>query len=113
MQTIKEMIRQIQAAAYSSYKASGQAAAFLGDPHTPSEAMARVLEQTAAKLEQSAVEVRALCESCLPCVPAVGQKPNLPFLDVAGSINTNEFTFFQCNRTFGVKKRCKQRGKRR
>ena len=52
MQTIKEMIQQIQAITFDAYKASGQAAALLGEPAGSPEAMVRVLEQTAASLEQ-------------------------------------------------------------
>jgi len=95
MQTIKEMIQQIQTSTYSSYKTSGQVAAFLNDPHTPAQAMVTALEQTAAKLEESTVKIRALCESCLPSVPPIGQKPDLPFLDVAGTISVNEFGWLQ------------------
>ena len=91
MQTIKEMIQQIQAITYGAYKASGQAAALLGETSTPSEAMAKALERTAAQMEQDTVELRALCESCLPELLTIGRKPVLPTLDVAGSISVNEF----------------------
>ncbi len=91
MQTIREMIQQIQAITYDAYKSSGQAAALLKAQTGPPEAMAKALERTAAQLEQGTVELRALCESCLPDVPAVGQKPMLPALDIAGNIEVNEF----------------------
>lgn len=78
MQTIKEMIQQIQAITFDAYKASGQAAALLGEPAGSPEAMVRVLEQTAASLEQGTVELRALCESCLPELLTIGRKPVLP-----------------------------------
>ena len=91
MRTIKEKINQIQALTYNAYRTSGQAAALLSDPHSQAEAMVRTLEQTAAHMERSTVELRALCESCLPDVPPVGQKPGLSSLDVAGSISVNEF----------------------
>ena len=53
--------------------------------------MVKALEQTAANLEQGTVEMRALCESCLPELLTIGRKPVLPPLDVAGSISVNEF----------------------
>lgn len=91
MQTIKEMIQQIQGITFEAYKASGQAAALLGEPSSPPEAMVKALEQTAASMEQGTVELRALCESCLPELLTIGRKPVLPPLDVAGSISVNEF----------------------
>ena len=91
MQTIKEMIQQIQGITFEAYKASSQAAALLGEPSSPPEAMVKALEQTAANLEQGTVELRALCESCLPELLTIGRKPVLPPLDVAGSISVNEF----------------------
>ena len=91
MQTIKEMIQQIQAITFDAYKSSGQAAALLKDQGGPPEAMAKALERTAAQMEQGTVELRALCESCLPELLAIGRKPVLPTLDVAGSISVNEF----------------------
>ena len=66
MQTVKEMIQQIQAITFDAYKSSGQAAALLKDQGGPPEAMAKALERTAAQMEQGTVELRALCESCLP-----------------------------------------------
>ena len=91
MQTVKEMLQQIQALTFNAYKASGQAAALLGEPSSSPEAMAKALEQTAANLEQGTVELRALCESCLPELLTVGRKPVLPPLDIAGTISVNEF----------------------
>ena len=91
MRTIKEMLQQIQGITFEAYKASGQAAALLGEPSNPPEAMVKVLEQTAANLEQGTVELRTLCESCLPELLTIGRKPVLPPLDVAGSISVNEF----------------------
>ena len=81
------MIQQIQGITFEAYKASGQAAALLGEPSSPPEAMVKALEQTAANLEQGTVELRALCESCLPELLTIGRKPVLPPLDVAGSVS--------------------------
>lgn len=91
MQTIKEMIQQIQTITYDAYKSSGQAAALLKTQGGPPEAMAKALERTATQMEQGTVELRALCELCLPDLSAIGHKPVLPALDVAGTINVNEF----------------------
>ena len=79
MQNPKEAIKQIQALTYGAYQASGQVAALIGASRP--ENMAEALEQTAARMEQGTVQLRALCESCLPPVPAVGQKPALSPLD--------------------------------
>lgn len=89
MQNPKEAIKQIQALTYGAYQASGQVAALIGASRP--ENMAEALEQTAARMEQGTVHLRALCESCLPPVPAVGQKPALPPLDAAGKVEVNEF----------------------
>ncbi len=89
MQNPKEAIEQIQALTYGAYQASGQVAALIGASRP--ENMADALEQTAARMEQGAVQLRALCESCLPPVPAVGQKPALSPLDAAGKVEVNEF----------------------
>lgn len=91
MLDMKEAIKQIQAIAYGAYQASGQAAALLNEPDAQPPAVAEALEQTAARMEQGTVELRALCESCLPPVPAIGQKPPSPHLDTAGTIEVNEF----------------------
>ncbi len=91
MSDMKEAIKQIQAITYGAYKASGQAAALLNEPGAQPPAVAEALEQTAARMEQGTVELRALCESCLPPVPAIGQKPPSPHLDIAGRIEVNEF----------------------
>ena len=64
MQNPKEAIKQIQALTYGAYQASGQVAALIGASRP---------------------------ESCLPPVPAVGQKPALPPLDAAGKVEVNEF----------------------
>ena len=90
MQNPKEAIKQIQALTYGAYQASGQVAALIGASRP--ENMAEALEQTAARMEQGTVHLRALCESCLPPVPAVGQKPALPPLDAAGKVEVNEFS---------------------
>lgn len=66
MQTIKEMIQQIQAITFDAYKASGQAATLLNEQGFSPEVFANSLEQTASQMEHAAVELRALCESCLP-----------------------------------------------
>ena len=89
MQNPKEAIKQIQALTYGAYQASGQVAALIGASRP--ENMAEALEQTAARMEQGTVHLRALCESCLPPVPAVGQKPALSPLDAAGKVEVNEF----------------------
>ena len=89
MQNPKEAIKQIQALTYGAYQASGQVAALIGASRP--ENMAEALEQTAARMEQGTVQLRALCESCLPPVPAVGQKPALSPLDAAGKVEVNEF----------------------
>ncbi len=85
------MIQQIQAITYDAYKSSGQAAALLKAQTCPPEAMAKTLERTATQMERGTVELRALCERCLSGLPAIGQKPVLPTLDIAGSIEANEF----------------------
>ncbi len=91
MQTIKEMIQQIQAITFDAYKASGQTATLLNEQGFSPEVLANSLEQTASQMEHGAVELRALCESCLPELLTIGRKPVLPPLDVAGSISVNEF----------------------
>ena len=62
---------------YGAYQASGQVAALIGASRP--ENMADALEQTAARMEQGTVHLRALCESCLPPVPAVIFSPSLVF----------------------------------
>ena len=89
MQSPKETIKQIQALTYGAYQASGQAAALIGASRPQN--MAEALEQTAARMEQGTIQLRALCERCLPPAPAVGQKPALSPLDVAGKTEVNEF----------------------
>lgn len=60
MQTVKEMLHQIQSITFDACKASGEAAALLGEPASSPEAMVKALEQTAANLEQGTVELRSL-----------------------------------------------------
>lgn len=91
MTDYKEMIQKIQSITYGAYRASGQAAALLSEPDSQPEAVARALEQTAARLEQGTVELRTACESCTPAVPTIGQKPTLPHQEIAGRIEVNEF----------------------
>jgi len=91
MQTVKEKIQQIQAITYSAYKASGQVAALLNELDTQLPALAEALELAAARMEQGTVELRSLCESCLPSISAIGQNPPSPHLDAAGRIEINEF----------------------
>ncbi|MCM1233113.1 MAG: hypothetical protein NC489_23580 [Ruminococcus flavefaciens] len=93
MSTLKENITQIQAITYDACQASGQVAALLDAPDSRPEAVADALEQTAARLERGTVELRALCESCLPPapIPMAGQRPVPPPLDAAGRIEANEF----------------------
>ena len=68
MQTIKEMIQQIQGITFEAYKASGQAAALLGEPSSPPEAMVKALEQTAANMVRWSCAPCAspACPSCSP-----------------------------------------------
>lgn len=87
MQTVNEMIQQIQAITYEAYKSSGQAATLLGEPASSPEAVAKAMEQATVIMEQGTVELRALCESCLPELLTIGRKPVLPPLDVAGSVS--------------------------
>ncbi len=91
MSDIRETIKQIQLITYGAYQASCKAAALLGEQDSRPEAMANVLEQTAARMERGAVEVRTACESCIPSVSAIGQKSTLPCLEIAGRIEVNEF----------------------
>ena len=44
------------------------------------------MENTGARLERGAVELRAICESSMPPVSSIGQKPTLPPLDIAGQV---------------------------
>ena len=37
------------------------------------------------------LQLRAICESSMPLVSSIGQKPTLPPLDVAGKVEVNEF----------------------
>ena len=85
-----EMIKRIQTVAYDAYKASGQLAA-LDMSDCPPEALARTLESAAANLEQGAVTMRTLCESLWPALPALGRRPSLPPLELAGRLEVNEF----------------------
>lgn len=78
MQTIREMIQQIQTITYDAYKSSNQAAAQLKTQAGPPEAMAKALERTATQMEQDTVELCALCERCLPDLPAIGKSPLYP-----------------------------------
>ena len=87
----KEIIQKIQSITYGAYRASGQVAALLSEPSSQPETVAKALEQTAARLEQGTVELRAVCESCMPTVSSIGQKPPLPPLHIAGEIEVNEF----------------------
>ena len=87
----KETIKQIQLITYGAYGASGQVAALLEEPDSRPEAVAKALENTAARLERGAVELRAICESSMPPVSSIGQKPTLPPLDIAGQVEVNEF----------------------
>ena len=66
-------------------------AALLGEPDSDPKAVAKALENTAARLERGVVELRAICESSMPPVSTIGQKPTLPSLDIAGQVEVNEF----------------------
>ena len=91
MPTLRESIQKIQTIAHDAYRASSQAATLLNEQGFSPEVFANSLEQTASQMEHAAVELRALCESCLPELLTIGRKPVLPPLDVAGSISVNEF----------------------
>ena len=91
MPNLRESIQKIQTIAHDAYRASSQAATLLNEQGFSSEVLANSLEQTASQMEHAAVELRALCESCLPELLTIGRKPVLPSLDVAGSISVNEF----------------------
>lgn len=91
MPDVKGTIKQIQLITYGAYGVSGQVAALLEEPDSRPEAVAKALENTAARLERGAVELRAICESSMPLVSSIGQKPTLPPLDIAGQMEVNEF----------------------
>ena len=91
MADVKEIIKQIQLITYGAYGASGQVAALLGEPDSDPKAVAKALENTAARLERGAVELRAICERSMPPVSTIGQKPTFPSLDIAGQVEANEF----------------------
>ena len=91
MPDVKEIIKQIQLITYGAYGASGQVAALLGEPDSDPKAVAKALENTAARLERGAVELRAVCERSMPPVSTIGQKPTFPSLDIAGQVEANEF----------------------
>lgn len=91
MPDVKEIVKQIEFITYGAYGASGQVAALLGEPDSRPEAVAKALENTAARLERGAVELRTICESSMPPVSSMGQKPTLAPLDIAGQVEVNEF----------------------
>ena len=91
MPDVKEIIKQIQLITYGAYGASGQVAALLGEPDSDPKAVAKALENTAARLERGAVELRAICERSMPPVSTIGKRPTLPSLDIAGQVEANEF----------------------
>lgn len=91
MPNLRESIQKIQTIAHDAYRASSQAATLLNEQGFSPEVFANSLEQTASQMEHAAVELRALCESCLPELLTIGRMPVLPPLDVAGSISVNEF----------------------
>ena len=91
MTTAKENMKKIQLLTYNAYQTSGQTAALLAAPDTDPRTLARSLEQTASCVEHAAVELRSLCENCMPTAPDLGKKPELPALDVAGQVEINEF----------------------
>lgn len=91
MTTDKEKMKKIQLLTYNAYQTSGHTAALLAAQDTDPHTLARSLEQTASCVEHAAIELRSLCESCMPMAHNLGKKPELPALDVAGQIETNEF----------------------
>ena len=87
----KEHIKRIQEITFEAYKSSGRIAVLLEDSEEPSEALAKELERTAARLEHGAVEIRVLCAYYQwPMIP-MGQKPVLEPLEIAGHAEQNEF----------------------
>lgn len=91
MTTTKGNMKKIQLLTYNAYQTSGQTAALLTAQDTDPRTLARSLEQTASCIEHAAVELRNLCERCMPMVPDLGKKPELPALDVAGQVEISEF----------------------
>ncbi|MCI8538304.1 MAG: hypothetical protein HFF18_06520 [Oscillospiraceae bacterium] len=91
MSTQNNYIRQIRQIIFEAYQTSGQTAALLAAQDTDPRTLARSLEQTASCVECAAVELRSLCERCMPMAPDLGKKPELPALDVAGQVEINEF----------------------
>ena len=91
MPDMKEIVKQIQFITYGAYGSSGQVAALLGEPDSDPKAVAKALENTAARLERGVVELRAICERSMPPVSTIGQKPTFPSLDIAGQVEANEF----------------------
>ena len=56
MPDMKEIIKQIQYITYGAYGASGQVAALLEEPDSTPEAVAKALENTAARLARAALK---------------------------------------------------------
>lgn len=78
MPNLRESIQKIQTIAHDAYRASSQAATLLNEQGFSPEVFANSLEQTASQMEHAAVELRALCESCLPELLTIGRMPVLP-----------------------------------
>ena len=68
MPDVKEIIKQIQLITYGAYGASGQVAALLGEPDSDPKAVAKALENTAARLERGVVELRAIWQHFLQLI---------------------------------------------
>lgn len=89
MPDLKSDIKHIQELTFEAYKASGGLLALLDGIDPAPARLARLLEQTAGQLEQSAVELRALCERHQPRIPSGAHKPAAPWLDAAGFMESN------------------------
>ena len=87
----KEYIRRIQEITFEAYKGSGRIAVLLEDDSRSPEALSKELERTAAQMERSVVELRALCARYQPPTKGAGQRPALEPLEIAGRAESNAF----------------------
>lgn len=90
MPDLKSDIKRIQELTFEAYKASGGLLALLDDKDAAPARLARLLEQTAGQLEQSTVELRALCERHQPRRLSGAHKPEAPCLEAAGTMESND-----------------------
>lgn len=86
---LKSDIKRIQELTFEAYKASGGLLALLDGKDAAPVRLAQLLEQTAGQLEQSAVELRVLCERHQPRLSSGAHKPEAPRLDAAGFAESN------------------------